>query len=658
MTPPAPPTRRLVIGVVVAALFMALSISEGRGPRDAVAQAPLSQEEQAWITAVANRIDRDSAEEATFAACLQRVIVGAMARTMETRFAAVRRCWVALNSQTTPGELDDGDDAIAGLADTTTGLAELNTLIDQRTQQLLTALAAWGATPEQVEEVRGRLQACMAAWGLVAGVEFVGSDEVKLNEEAVGWCAADLPDFDKLRKTAPLIKSVGCPARVAQGRSFSCAAVIEGDATTYSWQIGGSGSGSETRSPQFTTTIDIAGPTTVELLVCNGEPEASATNCVVSTQSITVGPPLPAVSSPGCPSTTAVGRPITCTPTGVSNTTTATLWGWSSSGQIANDGAPVATITFAMAGAQSVSLVICNDRETCSDPVSQTVFVDTPALQVSVTTDKSTYRVGDSITICWTVPGPGTVRLVDLTPDGGRTTVRESGGTGNGCITGTVSPPTGRECVRIEYSNATGTASAQACFTVEAAASASPSPSPRPTASPAPSSPPTPSYSLGGIYRGSFSAPLSVAGGIQRFQIDVSRGSSATTVTKNTVQVTLRSNGTVLDATVELDIARTEGSVRLTGTYRGTLEAQSQVIIEGANGVPELILGTFQVRGTVATFTNGQPNRSQSETIRFYYTTALTNGIGGNFNGTLLICLSDQRTRDSCRSLPVAMLRQ
>ena len=110
-------------------------------------------------------------------------------------------------------------------------------------------------------------------------------------------------------------------------------------------------------------------------------------------------------------------------------------------------------------------------RVIASDSVSYTSAPrsSTPST-ARVTVDRGVggvYAVGDPIRICYRVPGPGPVTLTDILADG-RSQVLRSGwddDTGD-CIAGTVTPPTGRECLRLEYSSARGSGSTETCFQV------------------------------------------------------------------------------------------------------------------------------------------------------------------------------------------------
>src|SRR5271167_4328806 len=81
---------------------------------------------------------------------------------------------------------------------------------------------------------------------------------------------------------------------------------------------------------------------------------------------------------------------------------------------------------------------------------TQGVFAGTKPASVSVTTDKTQYRVGDAVSVCWTVSGPGPVTL-DLTHADGSVDYLYLGmddGRG-GCFNGTIVPPTGTECIEL-----------------------------------------------------------------------------------------------------------------------------------------------------------------------------------------------------------------
>jgi hypothetical protein len=85
----------------------------------------------------------------------------------------------------------------------------------------------------------------------------------------------------------------------------------------------------------------------------------------------------------------------------------------------------------------------------------------------SVTTDKRSYRVGESIRICYSVPGPGPITLTDITPDGRQAVLLRGNDDGRGdCFTGTVALPAGTECFRLDYQSSRGSGTTQTCIMV------------------------------------------------------------------------------------------------------------------------------------------------------------------------------------------------
>lgn len=642
------------------------------GVHHAAAQRPVSAEDDAWIQRAVVRADVSSdGDRLELTGCLR-----ARISTGTDRFEAIAVCYAAFQeARLTPEEIAArlAPELAASAAAEFGGpalsyeeeLRERQRLIDVRTAQLLEALRSWGATPEQLEALRGPLSACMNAWGTVASLEITrsgaGEPAYRLDETVVDWCAEDLPDFQRLRRPQPTLISLGCPDSVIQHQAFSCTPQIDGEASVFAWTVGG-GAATEGRSAPLVA--QSAGSTTIALLICNGEPDpGTAGNCTEMSRPVTVEPSPPVVSAPGCPAMVSLGTAVVCTPTGVSNTTAATTWGWTASGgEVVNDGASTLAVTFTAGGIQSVTVIACNSARSCSPPVSQSVAVG-PALvsaMASVRVNKSSYQADDPIEYCYTVPGAGPVRLMMTFSTGQGRVLVEGTDDGRGdCRTDRVTLPSGPPptsgCVRLEYTSQGRGGAEQACFSVTARAMPTPSPSPSPAAGGS-------SFDVGGAYRGSFSAtgktfPLI---GLQRFQIDVVRGMSdanirATTLTRNTVAVTLRSNGSVLDASVELDVSRMEQTSRLTGTYRGRLVPGSAVVVEGASGPPALLLGTLTVRGPVETFVNGMANRSATEDLTFSYVVELSAGLGGTPTGRLILC--DARSRDGCRNNPITILQ-
>jgi hypothetical protein len=87
---------------------------------------------------------------------------------------------------------------------------------------------------------------------------------------------------------------------------------------------------------------------------------------------------------------------------------------------------------------------------------------------VTITTDQSQYVIGSPIQICYTVPGPGPVTIIDQQPGGLTHTLLSVYDDGTGwCFGGTITPPTGAECLLMYYGGAYyGGSPAQACFQV------------------------------------------------------------------------------------------------------------------------------------------------------------------------------------------------
>jgi len=103
-------------------------------------------------------------------------------------------------------------------------------------------------------------------------------------------------------------------------------------------------------------------------------------------------------------------------------------------------------------------------------PVSVTYTVVPEAhsgTRASITTDRAEYRIGEMLTFCFTVPGPGPIAITDRLANGQRNVIVEWNDDGRGaCLTATVTPPTGTECLRLDYASSAGSGSTQTCFTV------------------------------------------------------------------------------------------------------------------------------------------------------------------------------------------------
>jgi len=479
----------LVIAVLLSLLaggYLALGLDHALA-----AQRPISPEDETWIQTAVARADVDSeADRVELAGCLR-----ARISTGTGRFDAVAGCYARFQeARATPGELaarlipDLAREAAEAFGAPALSyqefVVERQRLIDERTVQLLEAVRLWGATPEQLTTLRGPLTACMAAWGTIPTPEIIrnaaGGLAYRLSEEIVDWCADDLPDFGSLRRTQPTLRALGCPNPVIQDRPFICAPEIEGDATRFDWAVSG-GTSASGRSASLTT--GTTGTATISLLICNGEPEpGTAGNCTELTWSVTVEPRAPVVGSPGCPASVARGQAVTCTPTGVSNTTGTTSWGWTATGaQLASDGLPALTVTFTTGGGQTVTVIACASAQSCSAPVSQTVTVTGALASATIRLNKTSYQANEAIQYCFTVPAPGPVRFTMTFPTGQARVLNEGVDDGRGdCLTDRVSLPQGQSptsgCIRMELTSLAGSASPEVCFEVRNTSQPSPSP--------------------------------------------------------------------------------------------------------------------------------------------------------------------------------------
>jgi hypothetical protein len=97
-----------------------------------------------------------------------------------------------------------------------------------------------------------------------------------------------------------------------------------------------------------------------------------------------------------------------------------------------------------------------------------------PTSSISISTNRTSYQVGDPIQVCYYVPGPGYVTINNVLPNG-VTLLYYSAydyGTG-GCVPGEVAPPAGTACMTLAWSisNPTGgappTGQAQTCYQVQ-----------------------------------------------------------------------------------------------------------------------------------------------------------------------------------------------
>ena len=81
-------------------------------------------------------------------------------------------------------------------------------------------------------------------------------------------------------------------------------------------------------------------------------------------------------------------------------------------------------------------------------------------------TDRQYYTIGESIDVCYKVPQPGPIRIIEQIEEDTPTTFFSGydDGTG-GCIPGTITPPSGRECMTIQFTYPNGQqANAETCF--------------------------------------------------------------------------------------------------------------------------------------------------------------------------------------------------
>jgi hypothetical protein len=111
--------------------------------------------------------------------------------------------------------------------------------------------------------------------------------------------------------------------------------------------------------------------------------------------------------------------------------------------------------------------------QTCFDLVSAiTPLPPLPPLppvnNLTISTDRAQYNVGDTIQYCYSVPAPGSITIVVTASDGSTHTVLSGfdNGTG-GCRSGVIIPPVGSECVTLTYTFFNGgQASTQTCYLI------------------------------------------------------------------------------------------------------------------------------------------------------------------------------------------------
>jgi hypothetical protein len=85
----------------------------------------------------------------------------------------------------------------------------------------------------------------------------------------------------------------------------------------------------------------------------------------------------------------------------------------------------------------------------------------------AIFTDRQQYNIGDPIQVCYRIPIAGYITILDL-PSSQQTQVFYQGpSTGtSGCLPGTITPPSGNECLILTYPLAGGTGRTQTCFWV------------------------------------------------------------------------------------------------------------------------------------------------------------------------------------------------
>jgi hypothetical protein len=85
----------------------------------------------------------------------------------------------------------------------------------------------------------------------------------------------------------------------------------------------------------------------------------------------------------------------------------------------------------------------------------------------AIWTDQHQYDIGDAVQICWRIPIAGQVTITDLPADGTSMVIFDQVmSTDHGCINGTITPPSGRECLQLSYPLFGGQGQTQTCFTV------------------------------------------------------------------------------------------------------------------------------------------------------------------------------------------------
>jgi hypothetical protein len=90
--------------------------------------------------------------------------------------------------------------------------------------------------------------------------------------------------------------------------------------------------------------------------------------------------------------------------------------------------------------------------------------------RISIRTDQSSYPIGAPIQWCWSVPGPGEVVIVDTNAAGVPSTITQQADSGSGgCANGVVTPPSGRECLQLQWTGSGQYQTRTTCFIVQGA---------------------------------------------------------------------------------------------------------------------------------------------------------------------------------------------
>jgi hypothetical protein len=97
---------------------------------------------------------------------------------------------------------------------------------------------------------------------------------------------------------------------------------------------------------------------------------------------------------------------------------------------------------------------------------AQQVGTVTPGT-AAIWTDRTQYNIGDAIQYCYRIPIVGLVTITDL-PQRGTSSVIFSQvvSATQGCLSGTITPPAGHECLQLSYPLFGGQGTTQTCFTV------------------------------------------------------------------------------------------------------------------------------------------------------------------------------------------------